>query len=65
MEEAEVKLQQMEATLKEERATRLKFELRLKEQLLGPQALVPVVLFSALKEHVVRRDSLRQYREST
>jgi hypothetical protein len=33
MEEAEDKLQQMEATLKEERATRLKFELRLKEQL--------------------------------
>ena len=45
MEEAEDKLQQVGATLKEERANRLKFELRLKEQLLGPQALVPVVFF--------------------
>jgi hypothetical protein len=65
MKAAEDKLRDMESTLGSERATRLKFELRLKEQLLGPQALVPVVFFPALKEHVVRRDSLSQYREST
>ncbi len=31
---------------------------------MGPQFLVPMVFFPALKEHVVRRDSLCHYTES-
>ena len=50
--------------LKLERACRLKFEAKLKEQLLGPEALVPVVFFPALRQHAVRRDSLCQSMES-
>ena len=57
-------MMEAQKALKLERACRLKFELKLKEQLLGPQALVPVVFFPALRQHAVRRDSLCQSMES-